>query len=97
MVLMEAMAAGLPVLTTRIAGIPELVEDGVSGRVVAPGDSAAFAKAMAGFLADPDAARAMGRAGQARVAAEFDVAQEAVRLSRLLASGAQQPDRDLTP
>ncbi|WP_374303937.1 glycosyltransferase, partial [Paracoccus sp. (in: a-proteobacteria)] len=52
-VLMEAMATGIPVLATRIAGIPELVEDGVSGRIVAPGDVEGFAGAMTALLADP--------------------------------------------
>ena len=43
---MEAMAAGRPVLTTRIAGVPELVEDGVSGRLVPPGNQAALSDAI---------------------------------------------------
>lgn len=83
-VLMEAMASGLPVLTTRIAGIPELVEDGVSGRIVAPGDVDAFAAALTDLLADPVAARAMGQAGRDKVRAEFDVAREAEKLAALL-------------
>ncbi|MAL27555.1 MAG: colanic acid biosynthesis glycosyltransferase WcaL [Croceicoccus sp.] len=82
-VLMEAMAAGLPVLATAIAGIPELVEDGVSGRLVAPGDTSGFAAAMADLLADPARARAMGRAGRQKVAAEFSIAGEAAKLDGL--------------
>lgn len=85
-VLMEAMATGLPVLATRIAGIPELVEDGVSGRIVAPGDTEAFANAMIELLSDPTCARVMGQAGQARVKTDFDVAKEAVKLASLLES-----------
>ena len=80
---MEAMAAGLPVLATAIAGIPELVEDGVSGRLVAPGDTSGFAAAMADLLADPARARAMGRAGRQKVAAEFSIAGEAAKLDGL--------------
>jgi glycosyltransferase involved in cell wall biosynthesis len=87
-VLMEAMATGLPVVTTRIAGIPELVEDGVSGRIVAPGDVAGLTDAIAGLLADPDRRTAMGIAGRAHVAAEHDVTAEAAWLGEILAGQA---------
>lgn len=83
-VLMEAMASARPVLTTRIAGIPELVEDGVSGRIVAPGDADLFAEAMVDILDSPERAAEMGRAGRQKVMAEFDVRQEAEKLGRLL-------------
>lgn len=82
-VLMEAMASRLPVVTTRIAGIPELVEDGVSGRLVPPGNLEALSDAIAAVLADPPRARAMGEAGRAKVEAEFDIATQAARISRL--------------
>lgn len=84
-VLMEAMASARPVLTTRIAGIPELVEDGVSGRIVAPGDADIFADAMIDILSQPERAARMGQAGRQKVEAEFDVRQEAEKLGRLLA------------
>ncbi|MGR1580879.1 glycosyltransferase [Thalassobius sp. S69A] len=83
-VLMEAMAATLPVVTTRIAGVPELVEDGVSGLLVPPGDAAALQAALARVLSDPEAVERMGQAGRARVAAEFDIQQEAAWLGQLL-------------
>ena len=82
-VLMEAMASGLPVVATRIAGIPELVEDGVSGRLVPPGNLAALSEAIAALLDDPAAARAMGESGRATVEAEFDIAHEAAKIGRL--------------
>lgn len=82
-VLMEAMAARRPVVATRIAGIPELVEDGVSGRVVVPGDGAALADAVCDILAEPARAAAMGAAGRHKVEAEFDIAQQAVKLAML--------------
>lgn len=62
--LMEAMAAGVPVVSTRLSGIPELIEDGRSGRLVEPDDPEALADAIAETLADPDAAA--GRAREAR-------------------------------
>ena len=82
-VLMEAMAARRPVVATRIAGIPELVEDGVSGRIVPPGDGAALARAVCDILADPGLAARMGEAGRRKVEAEFDIAHEAEKLAAL--------------
>ena len=82
-VLMEAMAARRPVVATRIAGIPELVEDGLSGRIVPPGDATAFAEAVCDILAAPDRAARMGEAGRQKVEAEFDIAREAEKLAAL--------------
>src|SRR5207244_9095490 len=53
--LMEAMAAGVPVVTSRITGIPELVRDGETGMLVAPGDASDLADKMAALLEDPAA------------------------------------------
>lgn len=64
---MEAMRFALPVVGTRIAGVPEQVEHGVTGLLVEPGDPAALADALERLLADPEEARAMGRAGAQRV------------------------------
>ncbi len=82
-VLMEAMASGLPVVTTQIAGIPELVEHGVSGKIVAPGDDQALAQAIIEILDDPVVARDMARAGAVKVQAEFSINTEAAKLARL--------------
>lgn len=79
-VLMEAMAARLPVVATRVAGVPELVADGVSGLLVPPGDPAPLAEAILRALADDGA---MGAAGRATVTAAFDSATEAARLAIL--------------
>ncbi|MEA2932159.1 MAG: phosphatidyl-myo-inositol dimannoside synthase, partial [Actinomycetota bacterium] len=57
----EAMAAGLPVVATRSAGTTGLVVDGVTGRLVPPGDTGALVEAVAGLLADGPRRRAMGR------------------------------------
>jgi glycosyltransferase involved in cell wall biosynthesis len=92
--LMEAMAAGRPVVTTRIAGIPELVEDGVSGRVVAPGSVDDLVDGIAGLLRDPDGRRRMGAAGRDKVAADFETRTETARLARLFEAslnGAPRP------
>lgn len=82
-VLMEAMASRIPVVASRVAGVPELVEDGVSGHLVPPGDVATLADRIAALMADPEAARVMGLAGRAKVEAEFDLAKEAAWLLRL--------------
>jgi glycosyltransferase involved in cell wall biosynthesis len=84
-VLMEAMASGLPVVTSRIAGIPELVEDGVSGHLVPPGNPEALAEAIVGVLTAPDRA-AMGAAGRRRVTRDFNTRTEAEWLAQLLMS-----------
>ncbi len=83
-VLMEAMAARRAVVTSRIAGIPELIEDGVTGRLVPPGDLESLTQALSDCLSDPEAARAMGEAARAKVMAEFDARKEAAKLSRLI-------------
>ncbi|HET7706565.1 MAG TPA: glycosyltransferase [Thermoanaerobaculia bacterium] len=69
--LMEALASGRPVVTTSISGIPELVENGVNGLLVPPGDAAAFAAALERVLSDPAMRAEMGRQGQRKVRAEF--------------------------
>ena len=97
-VLMEAMASRLPVTATRIAGIPELVADGVSGHVVPPGDVAGFARALNDLLDDPETRTRMGAAGRAHIEAEYDIAREAAWLETLLRdtapAGALRPEED---
>ena len=92
-VLMEAMAAGLPVIATRIAGIPELVQDGVSGVLVPPGDANALAMAILAALSDPAQKTAMGAAGRAKVMRDFNIQTEVAWLARLFAAyeQAEQP------
>lgn len=70
--LMEAMAAGLPVVATAVGGVPELVEEGVTGALAPAGDTAALAAAIASLACDPARRFAMGRAAAAR-AVQFDV------------------------
>ncbi|HEY5548314.1 MAG TPA: glycosyltransferase family 4 protein [Coriobacteriia bacterium] len=68
----EAMAAGLPVVSTTAGGTPEVVEDGVTGLLVAPGKVAPFTEALLRLAKDPVLRRRMGEAGRARARAEFD-------------------------
>jgi len=70
-VLMEAMAKELCVVATRVGGIPELVEDGVSGLLVDAGSAEALAAPIKKLAADPDRCRTYGIAGRARVAAAY--------------------------
>lgn len=70
--LVEAMAAGRAVVASRVDGIPEVVEDGVTGTLVPPADPAALAAALAGLLEDPDRLDRMGAAGRARAEQRFD-------------------------
>jgi len=70
--LIEAQAAGVPVVATRVGGIPEVVEDGVSGRLVPPRDPQAMAAALIELLSDPQRARVMGAKGIER-AGEFHI------------------------
>jgi glycosyltransferase involved in cell wall biosynthesis len=70
---LEYMEAGLPVVATEVGGLPDLIEPGVNGLLVAPQDPPALAAALAELLSDPDRARAMGARGRERRLAEFDI------------------------
>lgn len=71
LVLLEAMAAGRPVVASAVGPIPEIVVEGETGLLVPPGDSDALARAVARLLRDPDLAARLGRSGRARVETEF--------------------------
>ncbi|MGH2997268.1 MAG: glycosyltransferase family 4 protein, partial [Gaiellaceae bacterium] len=81
---MEAMATGLPVVSSRLMGVPELVEDGGNGLLVTPGRDGELAVALRRLAEDPDLRQRLGREGRRKVEAEFDPAREAARLSVLL-------------
>jgi glycosyltransferase involved in cell wall biosynthesis len=68
------MAAGVPVIASRVGGLPEAVVDGVTGRLVTAGDVGALAAAIASLAADPTRARALGAAGALRVRERFTTA-----------------------
>jgi len=86
-VLMEAMALERPVIAPRVMGIPELVEDGISGLLVAPGSISALTGAIARLAAeDPSARAAMGAAGRERVRSGYEINESARRLASLFES-----------
>jgi len=87
-VLVEAMASGAPVVSTRISGIPELIEDGTNGILVEPGDVAALAEAITRLLFDPQLASRLGAAGRRTVEREFDLVVNSRRVAELLAGSA---------
>jgi glycosyltransferase involved in cell wall biosynthesis len=87
-VLLEASSQELTVVVTRMAAVPELVEDGVSGRLVAPDDPQALAETLHDLIGDPAGRLRLGRAGRARVLEQFAMEpgldRLAVRLDGLL-------------
>jgi colanic acid/amylovoran biosynthesis glycosyltransferase len=81
--LMEAMALGTPVVSTPVSGIPELVEDGVTGLLVTPGDAQALADRIDRLLHDWTAAATLTSRARGRIESDFDVEKEADRLLQL--------------
>jgi glycosyltransferase involved in cell wall biosynthesis len=93
--LMEAMAAGCPVVSTRVSGIPELLADGRAGLLVPPDDAAALASALRRFGDEPELAAVLSARGRARIEQDFDLDREAARLERFFAgvlAGRLPPD-----
>lgn len=80
---MEYMEAGVPVVATRVGGLPDLIDDGVHGRLVPSGDAGALAGALGELLRHPDARRAMGERARERRRAEFDLDVVVRRLERI--------------
>ena len=83
-VAMEAMAMELPVVTTRIMGIPELVDDGKDGLLVAPGRADALTDALERLVRSPEDRRRIGRAAREKVRERYDVARSAQRMRAVL-------------
>ena len=82
-VLMEAMAARLPVIATSVAGVPELVADGESGLLVPPGDPAALAAALRRLADEPGLRSRLGEAGRSVVLERFTILESARRITAL--------------
>jgi len=91
-VIMEAMAAGLPVVSTQLAGVPEMVEAEKSGSLVLERDAVHFAQAMQRLLDDPVLAREQGTFGRQRALELFDLSRTTAALSEILSNhGAIRP------
>ena len=87
--LMEAMACGVPVVASRLSGIPELVEHDKSGLLVEPGDATALADAIELLCCKPDLRERLAREARHKVLSEFNLASQAAKLARLFATGGQ--------
>jgi glycosyltransferase involved in cell wall biosynthesis len=85
--LMEAMAVGTPVVSTRVSGIPELIDDEHEGLLVPERDPAALAAALARLLDDPELGRRMAVRAREKIEREFDAAREARKLLHCFAHG----------
>jgi glycosyltransferase involved in cell wall biosynthesis len=81
MVIGEAMAAGLPVVATRVGGVPHLVDDAVTGHVVDTGDIAGLAARIVDLLGDPDTRAAFGAAGRGKADRSFRRSAVATRVA----------------
>lgn len=77
---------GLPVVTTRIAGIPELVEDGVSGFVLPPGRVDALVDAVQQLACDPELRHRMGAQGRMKVIADYGIEPAAAHMHEMFAA-----------
>jgi glycosyltransferase involved in cell wall biosynthesis len=82
-VVLEAFAAGVPVVGTTVGGVPEVIEDGVNGRLVPPGDAPALARSLCTVLQDDEGRLAMGQRGRLRVEEQFTFAAQARLYQRL--------------
>jgi glycosyltransferase involved in cell wall biosynthesis len=83
-VLLEAGAMELAVVASRVAAVPELIEDGLNGVLGPPDDPAALAAALAALIADPATRLRLGRAGRARVLEHFAMTPGIDRLAARL-------------
>jgi hypothetical protein len=83
-VILEAMASARPVVSTRLAGIPELVVDRQTGMLAPPGDSTALAQALEQLLRDPELRLRFGHSGRARIEQDFRIEQTVAPLMEML-------------
>jgi colanic acid/amylovoran biosynthesis glycosyltransferase len=89
--LMEALACGVPVVATRLSGIPELIRDDETGLLAEPADAGGLRRALERLLGDPAAARRRVEAGRRLVERDFDGRVSAARLARLFLESCAKP------
>jgi colanic acid/amylovoran biosynthesis glycosyltransferase len=82
-VLMEAMAMGLPVISTRITGIPELIDNEVNGLLATPGDAAELSRLLTRLIDKPKFGKKLGIAGRKKIIAEYDQCENNKKLANL--------------
>jgi glycosyltransferase involved in cell wall biosynthesis len=87
MVAIEAMACGLPVITSRTGGIPEIVADGKTGYLIDPGDEVHLLETIRALVARPELRSRLGHAGREAATHQFDAATQARRLVALIQAG----------
>jgi glycosyltransferase involved in cell wall biosynthesis len=90
---LEAMACGLPVLATRVGGLPEVVDQGVTGLLVLPADAPALADAIIAIWNDPDRGAQLGSAGRRRVEQHFDVGRMVADYEALYVERTTEPKK----
>ncbi len=90
---LEAMAAGVPVVATDVAGIPEMIPDGVAGILARPGDHQALASAIGSLLDDEEKRRRMGAAARKRVTERFDARRTTEDLLEVLEDARHRHER----
>jgi glycosyltransferase involved in cell wall biosynthesis len=95
-VIVEAMAMALPVVSTHVSGIPECVQHGVHGLLVAEKDPVAFADGLLTLLSQPDTMRRFGQAGRDKVTRDFDALRTVERISTALRQATAPRSQRLT-
>jgi L-malate glycosyltransferase len=89
--LMETMAMGRPIVATRTGGTPELVPDGVTGRIFSPGDAGALAECLEPLLRDPATRDALGSAGRQRMETHFSLERHLQQMTAVYRAALRRP------